>query len=66
MEVSTSALRLAVTMCCAVSTFNILLFSLERHSCRYRMLMSNIEEKYKESREAPLYKATERLLWEVE
>jgi hypothetical protein len=28
--------------------------------------MSNIEEKYKESREAPLYKATERLLWEVD
>ena len=28
--------------------------------------MSNIEEKYKESREAPLYKATERLLWEID
>ena len=25
-----------------------------------------IEEKYKETREAPLYKATERLLWEVD
>ena len=28
--------------------------------------MSRIEEKYKESREAPLYKATERLLLEVD
>ena len=28
--------------------------------------MGKIEDKYKESREAPLYKATEKLLWEVD
>lgn len=28
--------------------------------------MGKIEDKYTESREAPLYKATERLLWEID